>query len=100
MVVTYTVIRSVTGLTETELNALTNLDLLAVIEEDIGYQYVFYTVASDVAYKVVYAYSGLTETELQDGYGDDDYLLIATIGMGVGTQYIFKEDTGGGGGPI
>jgi hypothetical protein len=91
VVVTYTVVRSVTGLTETELNALTNLDLLAVIEEDVGYQYIFYTVAADVTYKVAYSYSGLSETELQDDYGDDDYQLITTIRMGVGIQYIFKD---------
>ena len=93
MVVTYTVERSVTGLTEAELNVLgaTNLELLSVIEEDVGYQYIFETAALAVTYKVAYAYSGLSETELQTTYGDNDWQLITTIGQDVGIQYVFKD---------
>ena len=90
MVVVYTVVRSLEGLTATDLNALTNLDLLAVIEEDIGYQYIFYTVASDVTYRVEYAAEGLTEDEL-NVLGLSDWQLITTLRQGVGIQYIFKD---------
>lgn len=96
MVVTYKVERSLTGLTEDELNTLgdSNWLLSQVVEEDIGYQYIFTDHGSAVDYRVRFAVTGLTEAQIQL-HGDDDYTLVAVVPKDLGFQYIFWIEEGG-----
>lgn len=96
MPVTYKVQRSLTGLTEDELNTLgaANWLLSVVLEEDIGYQYIFRDSGVAVGYRVIFAVTGLTEAQIQM-QGDDDFSLIAVVPKGLGFQYIFWIEEGG-----
>ena len=99
MPINYKVERSIGGLTQAELNTLgqSNWDLQVILEEDIGYQYIFVEAADDIEYQVPFAVFGLTEAELQD-YGDDDWEFVTALtpNKSLGTYYYFKRVVGGG----
>ena len=92
MVVTYNVVQSTTSLTQTELNTLgsSNWDLLTVLQDGIGYHYVFWNSGSAVTYRVIYISDEDIEATLQVE-GDNDFTVITHIDTGVGRQFIFKE---------
>lgn len=98
MPITYKVVRSVTGLTQQDLNTLgnDNWDLQVILEEDIGFQYIFIEANDAVTYEVVFATFGLNETEIQT-YGDNDFTLVAAVSpdKAIGTYYYFKQIGGG-----
>lgn len=92
MAVTYNVVHSTEGLTEAELNTLGTSDweLLDVLQDGVGYHYIFWDSGSAVTYKVLYISNTNVETALQTE-GDNDFTVITHIDMGVGSQFIFKE---------
>lgn len=96
MPITYKVVRSVTGLTQQDLNTLGNdsWDLVDIITESVGFQYIFIEGTDPIEYQVVYESDGMSELEIQ-ALGDDDFELIQTMLPGVGVYYVFKKVGGG-----